>query len=508
MKSKAGCVILILLSFLLLGITRTTLAADLALEKLLTIFEDKGVITAAEVELVKETMAEERRQLLKKEEELDERQKRLTRWEEELTDTANALQAEKGSQNQRGETGIPLEATYRDGFCLQADEPELFALCLGGLLQIDYRYFNYAEADPNKNEFDLRRVRLRVKGQALRHFDYKFEYKFQGAGSRNLLDAYVDANLFSFASFRIGQFKEPFSLEHCTLDSFGFFAERSMGFYLTPGRDVGLMAHANLWSDRIYYGLGIFNGDGLDDAPGGDVDTPEFTGRLVLAPFKHRGVSLLEDLQVGGSLSYAEIDQNNVEIHAKTTGFTPFFDVASRAKFNIIRETDKRSRYGAELAWVWGPFAVAGESIYVLYQDITTSADQFDFELEDNYASLLWMVTGEKPVLQNGVFQPIKPKRSVWEGGWGAIGLAFRYDSFEADQIAYDVLIYEGDSVREAEAYTIALNWYLAPSVRVVLDATRTEFDRPLLIDRDPLTGEAIYSDREVVITGRFQFGF
>jgi phosphate-selective porin OprO/OprP len=106
------------------------------------------------------------------------------------------------------------------------------------------------------------------------------------------------------------------------------------------------------------------------------------------------------------------------------------------------------------------------------------------------------------------VFQPIKPKRSVWEGGWGAIGLAFRYDYFEADDIAYDVLIYEGDSVREAEAYTIALNWYLAPSVRVVLDATRTEFDRPLLIDRDPLTGEAVYSDREDVITGRLQFGF
>ena len=508
MKSKAGCIIFILLSLLLLGMNRTTFAAELALEKLLTIFQEKGAITAADVKLVKEIMAEERRQLLMKEEQVEERQKLLMKREEELKGRADALKAEKGPQDQKWETGFPLEAMYRDGFCLQADEPELFALYIGGLLQADYRYFEYVEADPNKNEFDLRRVRLRVKGQALRYFDYKFEYEFQGAGSRNLLDAYVDANVFSFASFRIGQFKEPFSLEHCTLDSFGFFAERSMGFYLTPGRDVGLMAYASLWNDRINYGFGIFNGDGLDDAPGGDVDTPEFTGRLVLAPFKHQGISLFEDLQVGGSVSYANIDQNNVEIHVKTTGFTPFFDVASRAKFNIIRETDKRSRYGAELAWVWGPLAVAGEYIHVLYQDIATSAEQFDFELKDYYASLLWMVTGEKPALQNGVFQPMKPKRSVWEGGWGGIGLAFRYDSFQADDIAYDVLIYEGNSVREAEAYTIALNWHLAPSVRVVLDATRTEFDRPLLIDRDPLTGEAIYSDREDVITGRFQFGF
>lgn len=193
MKSKACCVILILLSFLVLGMNRTTLAADLALEKLLTIFQEKGVITEAEVELVKETMAEERRQLLKKEEELEERQKRLVKWEEELTDKANALEAEKRPQEQGREAGIPLEATYRNGFCLQADELDLFTLCLGGLLQADYRYFDYVEDDPNKNEFDLRRVRLRVDGQALHHFDYKFEYEFQGAGSRNLLDPYVDA---------------------------------------------------------------------------------------------------------------------------------------------------------------------------------------------------------------------------------------------------------------------------------------------------------------------------
>jgi phosphate-selective porin OprO/OprP len=229
---------------------------------------------------------------------------------------------------------------------------------------------------------------------------------------------------------------------------------------------------------------------------------------LVFAPFRDQGVPSLDNLQLGGSLGYAEIDRNNVEIHVKTTGMTTLFDVASRAKFNIIREADDRSRYGAELAWAWGPVALAGEYFYVLYHDITTSAEQFDFELKDYYTSFLWMVTGEKPALRNGVFQPIRPKRSVWEGGWGAIGLAFRYDFFEADDIAYDVMVEAGDSVREVEAYTIALNWYLDESVRLVLDATRTNFDRPLLIDRDPLTGDAVYSDREDVFTGRFQFNF
>ena len=250
MRSKAGFVILLLLSFFLLGTNRTTWAADLALEKLLTIFQEKGVITEEEVKLVKDAMAEERSQLLQKEKELEEREKRLMTREEELTKKERAFEAETGPEVQGAETGVPLEATYRDGFCLQADEPKHFSLCIGGLLQADYRYFDYAEEDPNKNEFDIRRARLGIEGQAFRYFDYKFEYEFQGAGSRNLLDAYVDANIFPFASFRIGQFKEPFSLEHLTLDRLGFFAERSMGYYLTPGRDVGLMAHASLWDDR------------------------------------------------------------------------------------------------------------------------------------------------------------------------------------------------------------------------------------------------------------------
>jgi phosphate-selective porin OprO/OprP len=216
-----------------------------------------------------------------------------------------------------------------------------------------------------------------------------------------------------------------------------------------------------------------------------------------------------DGFQIGGSMSYAKIDRNNVEVEVKTTGMTTFFDVASSGKFNIIRDADNRFRYGAELAWTLGPVAVAGEYFHSFYEDIATSAEQFDFEMEDYYVSLFWMVTGEKPTLRKGIFQPIKPKRSLWEGGWGAIGVAFRYDAFEADEIVYDVLVEAGNSVREADAYTIAINWYLDETVRLVLDATRTKFDRPLLIDRgESYKKDALYSDCEDVITGRFQFSF
>jgi len=69
-------------------------------------------------------------------------------------------------------------------------------------------------------------------------------------------------------------------------------------------------------------------------------------------------------------------------------------------------------------------------------------------------------------------------------------------------------VINAGDSVREATAYSIALNWFLNANCRFIIDYTRTEFDRPLLIQRDSMTGTALYSDREDVITARFQIGF
>jgi len=410
--------------------------------------------------------------------------------------------------DQEIQTSVPLKTWYKDGFCLGAADEDMYSLCLGGLLQADYRYFNYDNEDPDKNGFDLRRVRLLLKGSMLSHFDYKFEYDFEGAGSRRLLDAYVDAHFLEDTSFRVGQFKTPFSFEQLTKDKNILFAERSMGYYLTPGRDLGVMAYGSLWQDSVNFGVGLFNGDGMDDATTGDEDAPEWIGRFVVAPFKNWKYPLFKHLQVGGSFSYAQVDRTNVNVAVKTTGLTTFFHVASDAKFNIIRDADTRSRIGAEFAWTYGPLLLNGEYFQLEFKDITTSEDRFDVALDDYYLSLLWMVTGEEPEVRNGILQPIQPSKSIWHGGWGGLGLALRYDVFEADDSVYDNLIIAGNSVAEATAYSVALNWYLDPFVKIILDYTRTDFDQPLLISRDPISGTAIYSEKEDVITTRFQFEF
>ena len=512
-----------------------------ALEQLLDLLRQNGAISHEQAGKIKATLANDRKALADRERAVAEREKALFQKEqavkakaearspsqdrlpqevnkppdapipEEIASTKTAKSGiEKSNQKvSKNRKATPLEAVFDNGFYLRSREKNLFELRIGGLLQVDYRYFSYdSEKDPAKNRFDIRRARFLLTGHLYDRFFYKFQYQFQGVGSRRLLDAYVDTRVLPFIFFRVGQFKEPFSLQQQTANQNMPFSERSMGIFLTPWRDVGLMAHASFWKDRIYYGVGIFNGDGPDDTVGGDSDSPEFAGRIIYAPFKNMGFPLWNGLQLGGSYSYAKADRNNVKVGVGTGGLTKYFDVNSAAKFNIIRDVDARTRYGAELAWAYGPLLLWGEYINLQFSDVKTSDAQFHINLKDYYGALTWMVTGEKPRIKGGKIQAIRPLRNLWQGGWGALGLAFRYDHFDGGESAYEHLIEPGTSVREATAYTLALNWYLNPYVRLLLNATRTNFDRPLLIDKDSLTGEAVYSDREDVVVGRFQLQF
>jgi phosphate-selective porin OprO/OprP len=503
----------VLAGFLLLGL-RPAFAETQALKKMLEVFERKGILNAEEVQVIRQAASEDLRELETKEKELKARENELNRREKKLLESENSPPSaanppvEVQASAEKAPAGIALGAYYDRGVCLGAADPYDLSLCLGGLLQVDYRYYNYDEGNPNNNSFDIRRARLQIGGHALRHFDYRFLYEFSGAQSRNLLDAYMDFNALPWMSLRAGQFKEPFSLEQLSSDSDLFFAERSMAYYLTPRRDIGIMAHASLFDDRFGYGVGVFNGRGLDDSVGGDSDAPQVTGRLWSAPFRNHGIALADDLRFGVSASSGKIDRNGVTIQVDTTGMTRFLDVSPNAKFAIIQDADRLDRYGLEMAWAWGPLGIMSEYVANRYQNIETSSDEFDLNLDDFYVALFWMLTGEEPTFRYGVMQPIRPLKNFGEGGWGAFGLALRYDRFAADQVIYGTLVEPGNSVRKADAYTAALNWYLNPFVRFLVDFTFTEFDRPLLIDRNSNTGEATYSDWEAVITARLQFAF
>ena len=119
------------------------------------------------------------------------------------------------------------------------------------------------------------------------------------------------------------------------------------------------------------------------------------------------------------------------------------------------------------------------------------------------------MLTGEKPELKGGVLGRIRPRNDfdIRTGGWGAWGLALRYQQFKADEVVYDSLVYEGYSIRKANSLTVALNWYLNSLIRFSLNYSRTRFDDPLLLGINE-NGKAYYKDTEHSWLARLQLEF
>jgi phosphate-selective porin OprO/OprP len=401
-------------------------------------------------------------------------------------------------------------AGYKGGFYIRSEEEGGMELRLGGAFQTDYRH--YAESERADNRFDIRRGRLRFRGQLTRYFRFGMEYEFEGNETNNLVDAFGEAVL-PFGDLRFGQFKEPFSLEWQSVDKAQYFAERSMGYYLGPKRDIGIMLHGSFFQDRLIYAGGLFNGDGDDgSAAGAEQDSPEMAARLVWAPFKQSSAPWLNGFQIGASATYAQIDTLNINLRAKSTGMvgtdTSLYTLTHNTKFGVIQDVESRYRTGIEAAWSIGPLLFQGEYMTLRYTDLESSNDNPpDPKFVSWYASVVWCLTGERPVLSKGVVKPIYPDRffNPELGTWGAICLAARIEHFEGDENWINPASFV--SVREADAYSLALNWVLFPMTRIILDYTHTDLSDPIRVRVLP-DGSADYINAENVVTIRFSIDF
>lgn len=407
-------------------------------------------------------------------------------------------------------------AGYKGGFYIKSEEEGGMELRLGGSFDADYRY--YAEEERADNRFDIRRARLIFNGQLTQWFRFGMEYEFQGNDTSNLIDAYGEL-VYGSSGLRFGQFQEPFSLEALEKNSSIFFAERSMGYYLSPPRDVGAMLYTSLLQDRLYLFAGFFNGDGDDgSARGNEHDEPEAVARVVFAPFKllesdKIDLSWIQSLQFGFSGSAVNADNLNIDLRVKSSGMAGtsrnIYELTHNTKFGVIQDVDKRIRTGIEAAWVYGPVAVQAEKIRFTYTDLDPagSTPVSDADFSSWYISSAWAITGETQSLSQGVLKPVYPNRffNPDENTWGAFVLAARMEHFSGDEDWINPVSHV--SVKEADGYSIALNWILFPMCRIIADYSYTDFSDPIKA-RVLSDGTIDYIDEENCLTLRLSMNF
>jgi phosphate-selective porin OprO/OprP len=164
----------------------------------------------------------------------------------------------------------------------------------------------------------------------------------------------------------------------------------------------------------------------------------------------------------------------------------PFLDVTVTGVRNV-------NLFGAEAAMVYGPFSVQME-YFGSVLDTTRDAAEWGHSTVAHddpcfggmYVQASYFLTGEhRPYnTKEGAFDRVRPKKNFREdGGWGAVEVATRYSYLDMDDELLDT--YWGtvgnqhySSRGELHNWTLGVNWYLNPNVRIMANYIRSCPDR------------------------------
>ncbi len=318
-----------------------------------------------------------------------------------------------------------------------------FTFALGGNIWLDAAAYN-EDQSAFGNGIELRRARIAFEGRLFKDWDYAAEYEFSG-NDAEVKDAYIAYNGFESILIKLGQFKEPFSLEEQTSGKNIAFMERALPVEaFSPGRNlgVGILGGGDRWSAAA----GLF-GEGVGDKTPDDGDSGWGTAARTTYALIDRKKQLVH---LGVSVEYRRPDDKN-EVRYRTRSESHVSD-RRLVDTRTIDEVADTFTFDLEGAALFGPLFLQGEYFGShVNRDANLSSLQFD----GWYLNGSWLLTGESRRYDGarGRFKRIKPKKP-----YGAWELALRYSDIDLSD--KDIL---GGKQQDV---TLGLNWYVNPNVR------------------------------------------
>ncbi len=359
----------------------------------------------------------------------------------------------------------PQFNVYWDNGLRFKSEDGNFKLKIGGRIMNDWGWLT-EEKNILENVGDqvdgteFRRARFYLSGEIYKNIGFKAQYDFAG-GDPEFKSVYMELKKIPvLGNFRVGQFKEPFSLEELTSSKYITFMERSLNNVFAPGRHTGFMLSNHALDKRMTWAAGAFRmADDFGDSEG-DRTTEggySFSGRITGLPiYKDEGNKLIH---TGFSYSYRNAFENK-------------FSFASRPEIHLADNFVDTGEFAAEfahlfnpeLAIVYGPFSLQSEYTFAnIDLDRGTPGSNPDFT--GFYVSGSYFLTGEhkKYDTKTGELGRVKPNKNFNLGkGMGAIELTARYSELNLSDKSVD-----GGQLSDA---TLGLNWYLNPNTRVMFN--------------------------------------
>lgn len=345
---------------------------------------------------------------------------------------------------------------------------------------------------------DFRRARLAASGNVAPQVSYFFQMDFAFFGRPTFTDVWFAVNdVPVFGNIKIGQWKQPFSLEVVSSFRYTTFMERSLVFQpFTPFRRLGIGFYD--WSDDLnttWAGSLIRTGqdqygDTLADRGGyGAVgrithllnwDEPS-DGRyythvgagywLNVPPNDATRFRTIPEIFIG-EFAGGAVGTSGQAVPNQLNG-TPFFVDSGPIA------TNSENIFGTELLWVHGAWSLQSE----LMCAIVDRAQASTIALPGGYAQLGYFLTGEhRPYDRKaGAIDRVKPFEDFFwvqgsdgcvHRGMGAVELAGRVSYIDLN----------ASNVRGGELtdLTLGVNWYLNPYTKLVANYVHAFLDNPV----------------------------
>ena len=228
---------------------------------------------------------------------------------------------------------------------------------------------------------------------------------------------------------------------------------------MLPARNTGMLLSGNAFDKRVSWAGGVFN-NWLDDDLSISDSATQFVGRLTAIPLVSRDESSIVHLGLGLRATNAK---RGVRYFTE-----PEFNLAPVFVDTGELPADSAYTWDLEAAWRRGPLWLSGEYL----KTHVDSPSIGDPTFSGYYFSGIWALTGEMRDYnkRSGVFGPPPVARSVYQGGWGAWELMFRYSSVDlADGVV------DGGRMNILSA---GLRWWLTRFISVDMNIRRVDLRR------------------------------
>jgi phosphate-selective porin OprO/OprP len=404
-------------------------------------------------------------------------------------------------------------------------KPKYPMVTVNGVFQADTVYFHQDELNrlqlgDIQDGADIRRTRLSASGAVAENVNYFVQMDFGFFGRPTFTDVWGEIKEVPWlGTVRIGQWKQPYSLEVPTSFRYQTFMERSVLFQTFDAfRHLGIGFYNNSEDEDWTWALSGFRvgqdqfANDIGDA-GGWSTAGRFTHLLWYNDYKDAD-KRLEYLHLGGafwfgdpgndSFRYATIPEmfvgafgvpagtvpgtSKVQVPSISNGTPPFVDTGTFA-------TNTFTHVGGEMLWAHGPFSWQSEVQMAHVEQPGGPALQF----WGFYTEVMYFLTGEsKPYLrklgQIDRIQPLRPflREGDCDRGPGAWEVAYRVSYIDLN----DQNIMGG----KLADITAGLNWYLNGYTKFQFNYVHAALNRNFNGVNDPNTAD--------IFGARFQVDF